>query len=409
MAHLNGIDIASYQAGINLNVVPCDFVIIKATQGYTYVNPDCDRAYQQAKAAGKCLGIYHYASGGTAKGEADFFLKNVKNYVGEAILVLDWEGEQNSNFGVCDFQWCKEWLDYVYNKTGVKPLLYISASIINRFNGIGDYGLWVAQYASMDPVYGYQSNPWNEGAYGCAIRQYTSNGRLNGWGAGLDLDKFYGDRNAWNAYAGKGNAVKPEIPTTPPSNSPSGSTLELVEATMRGSYGNGDARKSNLGSRYNEVQSFINHIAGASVDTLVSETKAGKYGNGDTRKIVLGSRYNEVQNKINGSQNGSGSRTYTVQSGDSLSAIGSKLGVNWQNIANANGIGSPYTIYPGQVLTIPGGGSNSGSSAIYYTVQSGDSLSAIASRYGTSVSTLVSMNGIANPNLIYVGQKIRVK
>ena len=88
---MNGIDISSHQNGINLNAVPCDFVITKATQGTSYVNPDCDRAYQQAKAAGKCLGVYHYASGGGAIAEADFFLKNVQGYIGEAILVLDWE------------------------------------------------------------------------------------------------------------------------------------------------------------------------------------------------------------------------------------------------------------------------------------------------------------------------------
>ena len=43
---LNGIDISNYQAGINLSVVPCDFVICKATEGTYYVNPDCNRAYQ---------------------------------------------------------------------------------------------------------------------------------------------------------------------------------------------------------------------------------------------------------------------------------------------------------------------------------------------------------------------------
>ena len=56
---LNGIDISSWQSGINLTVVQCDFVVIKATEGTNYVNPDYDRAYRQAKAAGKCLGIYH--------------------------------------------------------------------------------------------------------------------------------------------------------------------------------------------------------------------------------------------------------------------------------------------------------------------------------------------------------------
>lgn len=56
---MNGIDIASYQTGIDLNVVPCDFVIIKTTQGTSYITPDYNRAYQQTKATGKCWG-YHY-------------------------------------------------------------------------------------------------------------------------------------------------------------------------------------------------------------------------------------------------------------------------------------------------------------------------------------------------------------
>lgn len=52
---LNGIDISNWQSGINLAVVPCDFVVIKATEGTGYVNPDYERAYRQAKTAGKCL------------------------------------------------------------------------------------------------------------------------------------------------------------------------------------------------------------------------------------------------------------------------------------------------------------------------------------------------------------------
>jgi len=68
---------------------------------------------------------------------------------------------------------------------------------------------------------------------------------------------------------------------------------------MQGKYGNGTARKQALGSRYDEVQDFINHISTASAQTLAQEVLAGKYGNGDTRKTVLGSRYNEVQAIVN--------------------------------------------------------------------------------------------------------------
>lgn len=124
-----------------------------------------------------------------------------------------------------------------------------------------------------------------------------------------------------------------------------GAQFAIVKATD-GTHGNGDERKSALGTRYQEVQDFINHVYYASAQTLAEEVKGGKYGNGDTRKQILGNRYSEVQAVVNGSS----ARYYTVHSGDTLSGIGVRLGVSWQAIARANGIGSPYTIYPGQRL-----------------------------------------------------------
>ena len=53
MAYLNGIDVSNWQNGINLAAVPADFVICKATQGNSYVSPDCVRQVEQAAAAGK--------------------------------------------------------------------------------------------------------------------------------------------------------------------------------------------------------------------------------------------------------------------------------------------------------------------------------------------------------------------
>ena len=186
---LNGIDISNWQSGINLAVVPCDFVVIKATEGTGYVNPDYERAYRQAKTAGKCLGIYHYASGGNIQAEAEYFLKNAGSRVGEAMLVLDWEGRSNPAFGVNDREWVKAWCNYISTKTSVNPVVYVQQSMMSRLQNIGNYGLWVAQYASMEPI-GYQENPWNEGAYACVMRQYSSSGRLSGWNGNLDLNKF---------------------------------------------------------------------------------------------------------------------------------------------------------------------------------------------------------------------------
>ena len=144
-----------------------------------------------------------------------------------------------------------------------------------------------------------------------------------------------------------------DIPTPQPAPVPTveGSTLELAAAVMRGEYGDDQARKDSLGNRYNEVQDFINHIYNASVDTLVAEVKAGKYGNVPIRSDVLGPRFQEVQDKIN---NGSGSsqKVYIVKSGDTLSSIAAKFGTTYQKIARDNNISNPDLIYPGQRLVI---------------------------------------------------------
>lgn len=98
--------------------------------------------------------------------------------------------------------------------------------------------------------------------------------------------------------------------------------------------------------------------------------------------------------------------TYTVQSGDTLSSIAAKFGTNYQALASLNGISNPNLIYVGQVLRV-NGSVNTGS--VYYTVRVGDNLSAIASRYGTSYQSIASLNGLANPNLIYAGQTLKIK
>ena len=92
--------------------------------------------------------------------------------------------------------------------------------------------------------------------------------------------------------------------------------------------------------------------------------------------------------------------TYMVTGGDSLSKIGQKTGYQWQLIAALNHIVSPYLIYPGQVLILPDW---------EYTVQAGDTLSGIASKYSeVTWQRIAEYNGLVNPNLLSIGQKLKI-
>lgn len=94
--------------------------------------------------------------------------------------------------------------------------------------------------------------------------------------------------------------------------------------------------------------------------------------------------------------------TYTVQAGDALSVIAQKFGMSTSQLASINGISNPNLIYVGQVLKVTGGGS-----ANTYTVQSGDALSVIAQKLNVPMQHLIDANGISNPNLIYAGQVLK--
>ena len=213
---MNGIDISKWQKGINLAAVPCDFVIVKATQGVSYTSPEFKNQISQAQALGKLIGVYHYAGGGGAIAEAEYFLSVVREYIGKAILVLDWEGDQNPNFSNPGY--AKAWLEYVKQKTDVIPFIYMSKSVCRQYNWDASFPLWCAQYKNQQPT-GYQDKPWTDskgfGAWSdCAIFQYSSKGQLSGYSGNLDLDKAYISEVEWDAYAQGNIAIDPNTKPT---------------------------------------------------------------------------------------------------------------------------------------------------------------------------------------------------
>lgn len=302
---LKGLDIAYPQKGLNLADVAgkVDFVFVKATDGLTIVDKNCDGWVQQAKSLGLKWGFYHEMNSATGIAQADFFVDNCKNYFGEGIPVLVVEGITGYPN---DPGRAEDFVREVQKLTGATPMLYIGGSPLrerrDEWQRLLDLGcaLWISNY-----YYGYDAvsfdidadcmsdpSPWPF----ASAWQFTSSGDL-GVGFKLDLDLFFGDAAAWDAIAGV------SAPSEPAAATPSGSTLDLVSATMRGDYGNGDERRAALGTRYDEVQDFINAIATQTSQTLAARVWAGDFGNGDTRRAVLGSRYDEVMAVVNSSAN----------------------------------------------------------------------------------------------------------
>ena len=99
---------------------------------------------------------------------------------------------------------------------------------------------------------------------------------------------------------------------------------------------------------------------------------------------------------------------YTVKWGDTLSQIALDYRTTVNNLVNLNNIQNPNLIYVGQKLLIMIN-EQSQENELIYTVKWGDTLSQIALEYGTTVNSLVNLNNIQNPNLIYVGQKIIIR
>lgn len=392
-ASLQGIDVSGWQPASISRLVPADFVVVKATQGTSFKNSSMEEQAQGALATGKELGFYHYAGGGSCVAEADFFVRAVYKYVYKAVLVLDWEGYQNAAWG--STMWSTCFVQRVKATTGVTPLVYVQASALYQVAGArqAGAGLWVAQYASNSAT-GYQAQPWKSHAYGEAMRQYTSNGRLPGYGGALDLNAFWGSRQQWRAYANPGGkptaepsapAVQPQQPSQPAS----GRVCVVVQP--------GDSLSSIAARHGGQWQEYTGYRSGNPELIYAGETVC--HGSGTASQPVTKPQYTT-------------SVYHTVVSGESLSTIAARYGTTWQSIQSLNAIRNANLIYPGQRLLVRRGTSSSytaPASGTYYTVRSGDSLSTIAQRYGTSWQRLQSLNGIRTANLIYPGQVLRIR
>ena len=385
LADIQGIDVSGWQpANVTCSVQAYDFAIVKATEGTGFVNASWQSQASCVQQRGKALGFYHYADGGDAVAEADFFTRTIRSYVGKAVLVLDWESGGNRAWG--DGTWVTAFVNRVHATTGVWPIVYVQASALGQIPASvrANCGLWVAQYAS-NAATGYQSAPWLYGRYGEAMRQYSSNGRLAGYSGPLDLNVFRGDRAAWDAYANPSGAAKPVAPVTP-SNPTTGEQITsnpdyeaMATAVIRGDYGNDPQRRAALGVHYAAVMAIVNQRLNAGGGTTTQQ---------QTTTTTTTTRV-------------------TVRSGDTLSSIATRTGL-WPLSAWSVPSGNRNLIYPGQVVIYAGtaSGGTTASATRTVTVRSGDTLSSIASRLGIPWTQLTGYRS-GNPALIYPGEVLR--
>ena len=329
-ADMRGIDVSNWQCNIDTAAVDADFIVAGATWGTGGFNNTCltngvNQAanYQLGRAtdSGKSIGVYHYAMGRDANAEADFFIDNVRGYVGNAVLVLDWESQDNPQFG--NAAWIETWVRHVHDRTRVWPIVYVQASALGQLTSFvrEHCGVWVAQYASMAAT-GYQETPWLYGAYGEAMRQYTSNGHVPGYAGRLDLNYFRGERWQWDAYA-HGDGANVSAPETSTGVNAGGSVSQSACVVVT----SGDT------------------LSGIAERTgLLPWQSWGGYGSGDPALIYPGET---VCYGGGVAAQPDATRTYTVISGDNLWTV---FGGDWARVASLNGLSNPSLIYPGQIL-----------------------------------------------------------
>ncbi|MBR1686988.1 MAG: glycosyl hydrolase family 25 [Prevotella sp.] len=176
---------------------PVSFVYIKATEGTTIRNKYFASDYQQAKRQGIRVGCYHFFSlKSSAAAQADYFVKNSTVRKGDFPPVLDVEPSdaQIAAIGTQElFNRIRTWMRIVEKRTGIRPILYISQSFVNRYlpeapDVKRDYKVWIARYGEYKPdvklVY------W----------QLCPDGRVSGITGPVDINVFNGYQGQYDEF-----------------------------------------------------------------------------------------------------------------------------------------------------------------------------------------------------------------
>lgn len=185
ISHWNGKDMVS---NTKKKYPEMKFVVIKCTEGIKFRDNMCLENALAAKEHGMVYGLYHFANANknSAREEAVHFCSTVEQIVREVgkmpFLALDWEGD-STKMGA---GWAHEFVNKVYQITGCKPMIYCSASQVQKIGALkaADCGIWIARWNSMMP----NPAPWDV----VTMWQYTD--------TPFDRDKFNGSVEQLQKY-----------------------------------------------------------------------------------------------------------------------------------------------------------------------------------------------------------------
>ncbi|QOP66151.1 endolysin [Arthrobacter phage DanielleIgnace] len=388
---LNVIDVSTHQRGLNLAATGAQAVVIKATEGAGGWTDDMlDTHTRNARAAGLPVGWYHYArigqmDGNTPEAEAQSFIDAVAKYYqpGDK-LYLDWEAAE---IDLSRGDLAKRWLDIVSERFGTKAVFYSYLNVLTSHAAGLDvvrqnYRLWAAVYPSS------QAQSWGPinampalAGWDVEMWQYSSTGRLPGYGGDLDLNVFYGGLDEWKAGTVAVPGVLAPAPVAGQCVVEPGDTLSGI-ATQFGV----------------SLESLIAANPGIDPDWIYpGQVLNLPGGTANAKPVVVGGQVTQC----------------IVDPGDSLSSIAAQFGVDLNELVRVNGIQNANLIYPGQVLQLPvavpesPAAISTGVSEVI--VDPGDTLAGIALQFGVPLSQVVNANPGIDPNLIFPGQVLQLQ
>ncbi|RBT65430.1 LysM peptidoglycan-binding domain-containing protein [Enterococcus hirae] len=345
-------------------------------------------AIAQGKRAHTYIWYDTYGNMDIAKHTMDYFLPKIQTPKG-SIVALDFEhgasSDRNANTETILYGMRRiKQAGYTPMYYSYKPftLQYVDYQrIIKEFPN----SLWIAGYPSYnvtpEPLYNYFPS-----MDGVAIWQFTSTYIAGGLDGNVDLTGITD-----NGYTG---SDKPETDT--PAINAGEETSEKPKSEIK----TGDTVKVNFSAnQWATGETIPQWVKGESYK--VQQVDGNKILLANILSWIDKSNVELLPDSTTVAEQPS-TTTHIVQYGETLSSIATQYGTTYQALASQNGLSNPNMIYAGQVLKV----NEKVSTTRTYTVRSGDNLSSIASRLGTTYQALAQRNGLSNPNLIYPGQTL---